>query len=325
MASPNPAAPCRAVLDVGTNSVKLLVGRVAGTAVTPLHERGIQTRLGAGLFASRRLLPDAIARTADAVRTLAAEARTHRPERLRLLATAAAREALNPEDLIAALQSACDATPEIIDGATEAELAFRGVTTHPELAELPLLVSDAGGGSTEFIVGHRRNVSFRQSFPIGAVRLLESLSLPDPPNPDDLDACRQTLDALFASRVIPALAPFLSADTPSSPLSRPSPLRWVAVGGTAVILARLHLALDTFDRDRIESVRLDPATLRSLTERLWAMPVADRRRLPGLPPERADIILTGAALYEAAFRALRLPALQPSTRGLRFAALLDPP
>lgn len=319
MPSPGSAACCRAVLDVGTNSVKLLVGRVAGDIVIPLHERGIQTRLGAGLFAGRRLLPDAIARTAGAVRTLAAEARTYQPRSLRLLATAAAREALNPGDLIAALEAACDAPVEIIDGAREAELAFRGVTTDPALAGLPLLVSDAGGGSTEFIVGHRSTLAFRQSFPIGAVRLLESRPLPDPPGPEALEACRRSVDDLFASLVLPALAPFL----PAGP-DRTQP-RWVAVGGTATILARLILELDTFDRERIESVRLDAGTLRSLTHRLWGLPLAHRRRLPGLPPERADIILTGAALYEAAFRALRLPTLQPSTRGLRFAALLESP
>jgi len=143
----------RAVIDVGTNSIKLLVADIAGGVVEPVLEMSEQTRLGAGFFETRQLQPQAIAQTARAVASFAAKARELRAVSTRVIATSAARDAVNPGELTSAIESAAALKVEIISGEQEADLAFQGVNTDPELAQHPLLLLDVGGGSTEFILG----------------------------------------------------------------------------------------------------------------------------------------------------------------------------
>ena len=341
-----PGTSCRAVIDVGTNSVKLLVARVNGTLVEPLVERGIQTRLGEGFFETRRLRPEAIERTATTVAALHEEALAHCPNRLRILATAAARESLNRQDLLEALHRRVGTEVEVISGELEAELAFRGVCSHPRLANTPLLVTDVGGGSTEFIVGQAGQRTLARSFPLGAVRLFERLRPPESPTPDDLRHCRSAVDAFLLTQVLPCLDPLGSRQRPEdaspdppgpaspgpsasrtdrrSPFANRHSLRYVGVGGTAVILARIAAGMTDYDRERIEATELSAASLTELTERLWFLSLPQRRQVTGLPPERADIILTGIAIYEGIVRVFGLSGMQPCTRGLRFAALMDP-
>ena len=144
----------RAVIDVGTNSVKLLVADVTGRQVTPVHEESRQTRLGKGFYETHRLQPEPIARTAEAVWEFSETANDHGAESVRVIATSAAREAVNPKDLTDCIFRACGLKTEIITGAREADWAFQGVATDAELASHPLLILDVGGGSTEFILGH---------------------------------------------------------------------------------------------------------------------------------------------------------------------------
>jgi exopolyphosphatase/guanosine-5'-triphosphate,3'-diphosphate pyrophosphatase len=311
-------ATCRAVLDVGTNSVKLLVGRVEGRSVIPLFEEGEQTRLGAGLFRNGRLDPEAIQHTARAARDLLLRAHGYRPASVRALATAAAREAPNGRELADAIRAECGLELEVLSGDMEAAMAFRGVSSDPRLAHAPLLVGDVGGGSTELILGHSGERRFSRSCPLGTVRLWETIQPPDCPARADLERCRAEVESILEHHVV---SPLRSArDRP--PFS--GPLTFVGVGGAATVMGRVTGKIETFDRGRIESMELTRALLTSLTEELWSLPLAARRRLPGLPPERADIILTGTVIYERILRALELPSMRLSTRGLRFAALMDP-
>jgi len=157
----------RAVIDVGTNSVKLLVADVAGRQVTPVLEESKQTRLGHDFYQTHVLQPEAIARTTVAVAGLAAKARSLAPASLRLIATSAARDAKNPGDLAAAILAAAGLRVEIISGDQEAEWSFQGVTSEARFAEASLLILDVGGGSTEFILGCGPNRQFARSFPLG--------------------------------------------------------------------------------------------------------------------------------------------------------------
>src|ERR1035441_2970651 len=134
----------RAVIDVGTNSVKLLVADVAGQDVQPVCEQSKQTRLGHGFYETHRLRPDAIAATAAAVAGFAAMARVAQAVSIRVLATSAAREAVNREELTAAIEQSAGLKVEVISGQQEAELGFQGVTTDLQLAQVPLLLSVAG-------------------------------------------------------------------------------------------------------------------------------------------------------------------------------------
>jgi exopolyphosphatase / guanosine-5'-triphosphate,3'-diphosphate pyrophosphatase len=311
----------RAVIDVGTNSIKLLVADVCGAAVQPVREESRQTRLGQGFYQTRRLQPQAVAASAAAVADFAAAARDCGAASVRVVATSAAREAVNPHDLLDAVRASAGLPVEILAGEQEADWVFRGVTTDAVLAEHPLLLLDVGGGSTEFVVGLGKQKLFEKSFPIGTVRLLEQLAPPDPPRQEDLANCRRWLKEFLEANPRPALAPVLESVARQSSAHRPFLL--VGTGGTASILACMEARLETFDRARIEAARLSVSGLRALTEQLWSLPLEQRKQLVGLPKNRADIILMGAAIYEAIMEQFAFPELRISTRGLRFAALLD--
>ena len=305
----------RAVIDVGTNSVKVLLADVFGSTVEPVWETSEQTRLGAGFYDDHRLQAGSIAATADAVARFNREARNRGAESVRVLATSAAREAVNAAELLGAIRTASGLETEVIGGDMEAELGFRGVTSHPLFGRGRMLVLDVGGGSTEFMFGVAGRLEFRHSFPIGSVRLFEKLRPSDPPGVDGLHAVDDWLRAWLQSEVTPLLDPlFAVAGYPELA---------VGIGGTTSILALIHHARHDFDRNLIERTLFQAGEFHALVRQLWSLPLADRRTLPGLPPERADVILTGAAIYSAVLMAYRIPQLAASTRGLRFAALIE--
>ena len=310
-----------AVIDVGTNSVKLLVADIRGHSVTPLYETSEQTRLGAGFYQTHRLEPGRIQNTADAARRFAQTAQKSGAKHLRVIATSAARDAINRNELTAALEAATGVPTEVISGEQEADWGFLGVSTSDCWAGQDLLILDVGGGSTEFILGRAGEArpEFRQSFQLGSVRLLEQFPPTDPPSAGELPALRDELAILMKQQVRPALAAVWSPSARSEPTRRS-----LGIGGTTAILALIHHQRVDFDRDLIEATTFPARTMSALVEQLWALPLTQRRRLPGLPPERADVILFGAAIYEAVMREFELPSLGISLRGLRYAALLRP-
>ena len=181
---------------------------------------------------------------------------------------------------------------------------FHGVTTDPKLATQPLLLLDVGGGSTEFILGQGEHKHFRESFPLGTLRLMEKGPHSDPPTPGELAECRQWLKNFLDTEVRPKLAPRLDCENKIYPAE--TALQLVGTGGTVSILARMELQDADYDR----------------VQHLWSLPLADRQQIVGLPKKRADVILTGAAIYEAVMEQFSFAELRVSTRGLRFAALM---
>ncbi len=313
----------RAVIDIGTNSVKLLLADVAGCRVEPLLEDSRQTRLGRGFYETQRLQAVAIAQTALAVGEFFRAAKKRGAENVRVVATSAARDAKNADDLVTAVAKACGMRLEVISGEQEAEWAFRGAMTNPKLSREPVLLLDVGGGSTEFILGQGDEISFRQSYPLGAVRLLEKIPHSDPPRPGELAACREWLGKFLDSKVREVLEPALKRAVKEH--TQHHAVRLVGVGGTATVLARMENEMDDYDRDRIEATRFSAQKFREWCERLWGLSLAERRKIRGLPKERADVLLTGVLIYEAIIEAFNFKELRVSTRGLRFAAVMDPP
>jgi exopolyphosphatase/pppGpp-phosphohydrolase len=368
----------RAVIDVGTNSVKLLVADVAGSHITPVSEESNQTRLGAGFYGTRQLGSAAIAKTAASVAKYAAKAAKLGAATVRIIGTSAARDALNAAELRAAIQQESGLPMEILSGEEEAEWVFRGVASDPKLARLPALVLDVGGGSTEFIVGENAVPRFCRSYALGTVRLLEQMQPADPPGLEALGRCRAVLREFLDRQVVPELEPALRriSTLPPCDLPIPSPhedghggvasslrlervpsphevgrglgrgvpslqgrqsqeappalpqsggeTQLVGTSGTASILARMEARAEDFNREQIEATVLPAARLRSLLEAQWQLPLAARRKIPGLPPDRADVILTGMAIYEAIMERFGFARLHISTRGLRYWALLQP-
>jgi exopolyphosphatase / guanosine-5'-triphosphate,3'-diphosphate pyrophosphatase len=314
IAMPNLPPQRRAVIDVGTNSVKLLVADISDSEVTPVCEESKQTRLGRGFYKTHLLQADAISATAEAVKKYSAQAKTLEVKKIRVIATSAARDALNASDLLSAIKISSGLGVEIISGEQEADWAFEGVASDPKLASFPLLIIDVGGGSTEFILGEGRHQHFRNSFRLGTVRLLEFLQPGDPPGLEALARCRNWLKDFLGNQIAPELEPAIRGWD--------SNIQLVGTGGTTTILARMEKQLPIFDREQIESARLTLAQVRAHVERTWNISLEERKKIIGLPPKRADVILTGLAIYEAVMARFGFDELRISTRGLRYAAVL---
>ena len=311
----------RAVVDVGTNSIKLLVAEFNGFEVRPLLEESKQTRLGQGFYPTHVLQPGPIAQTVEAIAAFRAKAAELGAGAPKVVATSAVRDARNREELISAVKQACGLLIRVISGEEEADYGFKGVTSDPSLAKELLLLLDVGGGSTEFILGQGHQKHFTQSVQLGTVRLLEELRPSDPPSEDDLSGCRARVRRFVESEISPELIPALRAEAGRRP-GLPA-VQLVGIGGSASILACMEARLNNFDRDLLESTRLSQERLHWHVKHLWGLSLAERKGIVGLPPNRADVILTGTVIYEAVMDRFGFKELRVSTRGLRFAILQE--
>lgn len=301
--------------------MKLLVADVDGHVVRPVWEGSKQTRLGTGFYQTHRLQPGPIAATAAAVAAFAQAARGKNAAAIRVIATSAARDALNPEELLSAVETASGLKIEIISGNQEAEWVFRGVTSDPALVDQPLALVDVGGGSTEFILGRGETMDFRASLALGTVRLMQQFPHGDPPKAAEHAACREWLRNFLNAELRPKFEPALQREA-RLPATPARDVQLVGTGGTTSILARMEARLEDFDRQRIEGMRLGSARLNWHEQRLWSLPLAKRELIIGLPRKRADVILTGVAIYAAVMELFGFSELRISTRGLRFAAVM---
>ncbi len=308
----------RAVIDIGTNSIKLLVADVGPQQIVPIWEGSKQTRLGRGFYQSNELQPQAIAQTTRAVTEFAAAARERKATSIRIIATSAVRDAVNSGELTGAIRQLAGLDVEVLSGEQEADLVFHGVTTDPTLGDQTLLLLDVGGGSTEFILGHHQHKHFSASFPLGSVRLLESYPPSDPPQQKDLRACRRWTKNFLEKEVYPELQPVIQEQRQTNQ-SEP---HLVGTGGTAAILARMEARIDKYNRARIEATHVSLEQVRWHVEHLWSLPLEKRKQVTGLPSSRADVILPGAVIYEAVMGLFAFSELRISTRGLRFAAVM---
>jgi exopolyphosphatase/guanosine-5'-triphosphate,3'-diphosphate pyrophosphatase len=306
----------RAVIDIGTNSVKLLIADVERRMVSPIHEQSEQTRLGQGFYESHRLQRGPIEQTAFAVARFANDARERKTQSMRVIATSAVRDALNRDELLQVVRASSGLEVEVISGEQEADWAFAGVQTDPALADRALLILDVGGGSTEIILGQGGHPAFRESFPVGTVRLLEQIRPADPPLPGDWAKCQETLDVVLLNQLKPSLELFQVKLGDQGVLL-------VGTGGTTSILAAMELGLTFFDRNRIEQVELSRERVTHFQRLLWSLPLNERRMLVGLPSNRADVILFGAAVFARVMEVFSFERMRVSTRGLRFAAVME--
>lgn len=264
----------------------------------------------------RFLQPEAIARTAQVMAKFAEVAKASGPASIRVVATSAAREALNRAELLATVKQVAGLDMEIISGEQEAEWVFGGVSSDPKLRGNPLLIVDVGGGSTEVILGDDSLVYYRRSFAIGALRLFELLKPADPPSAEDLAQCRATLHDFLHWEVAPELESALR------PLRGILP-QFVGTGGSAAVLARIisGKAEEPEDLDKSNSVKAKQVC--GAVELLWSYSTERRLKINGLPGKRADVILTGAAVFEAFMTRFDFGQLTVSRRGLRHGVLLD--
>ena len=272
------------MIDVGSNTIKLLVARRAAGGSERVHARTLEARIGAGLGRGKpRLSPDSLARGTDAVRALAAEARVHGAEATAVVATSAVRDAENGLDFAAAVTAATGLPLRILSGTEEANLIGQGLRCDPALAASPnLALFDLGGGSLEVLEFRGAEVRRALSLPLGCVRLTERFvvdpALPLPP----------TARAALADHATTlAMAAGLDRD-----VFRALPV--AATGGT-VSTARALLASTAGTKLEDSAPEIAVEALRSLLQGVGALPLAERATLPGLSAARADVFPTALA------------------------------
>jgi len=286
------------VVDIGTNSVRLLVT----DGERDLERTVVITRLGAGVGRSGVLAPDAIERTTEELRRLRGLLDRHGATLVRAIATSAARDATNRDDFLASAEAAIGIAPVVLGGDDEGRFAFAGATSWLDAREGPFLVVDIGGGSTELVVGQRHVVGVR-SIDVGAVRLTEAYLHGDPPRPEELtNAIGLVSDHLDdVRREVPDIEDVRTI---------------VGVAGTITTVAAIELGLLTYDREAVHGLRLPRAAVEDVFRTLATEALADRVHNPGLPRERADVIVGGCCVLVALLRGLGAGEIVVSERDL---------
>jgi exopolyphosphatase/guanosine-5'-triphosphate,3'-diphosphate pyrophosphatase len=303
----DPGEPARyAVIDVGTNSVKLLVAeRVEGGRWITIRDRSDVTRLGAGLVASGEISPAATTRTADAIAVMAAGAEADGALAVAAVGTAAFRMARNRDAVVAAIEDRTGIRVEVIPGEEESRLAYLAVKTGVGLGEGSLAVFDTGGGSTQLTFGHGDRVDERFSVNVGAVRYTERFGLARAVDEETMRAALATISADLARLD-----------------GRPAVDVLVAMGGAITNIAAVSHGLETYDPDVVQGTVLGLAEIDRQVELYRTTDLEARRQIVGLQPARADVILAGACIVRTVMDKLGRDSLTVSDRGLRH-GLLD--
>jgi exopolyphosphatase/guanosine-5'-triphosphate,3'-diphosphate pyrophosphatase len=283
-----------AAVDIGTNSVRLLVADVDGATprdakVVPLDRRMRITRLGQGVDKTRALAPEAIARTTEVLREYRGVLDDLGVTEVRATATSAARDASNRDEFFAAARDALGVTPELLSGDEEAALSFLGATADLD-APAPYLVVDIGGGSTEFVLGTDAPTGL-VSLDMGCVRITEQYLESDPPAPEELSNAVAAVRDLVAEvpRVIPGAAEAATL---------------VGLAGTVTTVAAIELGIPEYDPEQIHHFVLTHAAAEDVFRTLAIETAAQRAHNPGLEAGRVDVIVGGTAVLVGIFRVL---------------------
>ncbi|MFM7109281.1 MAG: HD domain-containing protein, partial [Planctomycetaceae bacterium] len=298
---------CRlAAIDIGSNSVRLLVAEaLRGGAYRILDEEREPTRLGRSTSAGR-LDDESMERTLAALRTFKRIAAGFQVTRLRTIATCAVREARNGPDFCRRIREEVGLEVEVISGEREARLAFASVQHAFDLSGKNVVVADIGGGSTEVVFATGNLIESIFSTPLGAVRLTEQFGLGE--------GCEGADLARGLERLEDDVAAGLKKRT-TRPLFAPHFL--VGCGGTFTTLAELVMATKRQTDVPVAGYRVSQAELRHLLDRLAKLPLRARRNLPGMTPDRADIILAGLTIVDALMKRFRVNTVVVHTRGVR--------
>lgn len=289
-----------AAIDIGTNSTNLLIVDPQGNEI--VREVNV-TRLGKGVAASGLLDDSAIAATVQQLAVYASLLQQHHVETFRVTATEACRRASNANTFLDQAQTVLGKRPEIISGVLEGQLAYRGALSKLEPHNGTTIVVDIGGGSTEVMIGVGNELQHTVSFPFGAVVLTETELQRDPPRPEELtnaiglvtdfmdDLVREQPQVLEATRV-------------------------VGVAGTIVTIAAVELGIARFDPVALHGMTLTREAAEDVFRTLATESLADRKSNPGLPAERADVIVGGCCALVGIMRRLRLPSITVSVHNL---------
>jgi exopolyphosphatase/guanosine-5'-triphosphate,3'-diphosphate pyrophosphatase len=299
-----------AVVDIGTNSTRLLIAELDPDSGIPLEleRRSAVTRLGDGVDASGELSQDAMERVFARLAEFRSLIDDHRCSANLAVLTSAVRDASNGPIFATQVREQFGLDARILSGAEESELTFIGAMSGRPAAVEPTVVIDIGGGSTEFVVGVGNSAGFHVSVPAGVVRMSERHIHSDPPSPEEL----QNL-AADTRRVLQG----------SIPAGERAPVtRGIAVAGTATSAASIEQELDPYDPDRVHGYPLLLASVELLLARLAEMDEGERRSVVGLHPDRAPTIVAGMVLLSESLRAFDLERVEVSEHDILYGGIL---
>lgn len=287
-----------AAIDCGTNSIRLLIAESTPDGrLVDIDRRLELTRLGQGVDAAGEFHPKALARTLDAASDFAARIAKAQVDRVRLVATSAARDAGNREEFFSGVRERLGVEAEIISGDEEAYLSFRGALTALPDAPAPALVMDIGGGSTELVVGETSPqgpvIDHGLSLDVGSVRVRERFLAGDPPTAKQIAEAAAFIDGLLDSSGV------AFGDVRS----------WIGVGGTVTSLSALHQRLPVYDRTLVHGSSMTQDEVEGIANELLGLTVAQVRRFPSMPRKRADVICAGALVAARVGRRSPVPLL----------------
>jgi exopolyphosphatase/guanosine-5'-triphosphate,3'-diphosphate pyrophosphatase len=293
--------PTFAAVDIGSNSVRLKIARLTGHRLHPILEDREVTRLGESVFRSGFLSPDAIANTIKVLSRFHRAAQNAGADAVRVVATSAMRDARNSQAFLEWVRSTTGWNVGIISGLEEARLIHLGLVSTLRVNRRPILMMDLGGGSCELTISHKGYIRETVSLPLGAVRLTNEFLLHDPPRKQELQRLRG-----FASREIGRIA---------SRITRARPQVLLATSGTAESLAAVSHGLYRTKGSRAATV--SRTQMQRIAKMISRLPLAERRKLPGIGPRRAEIIVAGASVYAELLERCHLPGFRFSPLGLR--------
>lgn len=288
-----------AAIDVGTNSTRLLVAEARAGGFRPLERRMVVTRLGQGVDRRRRLDPEALERTLGTIAEYVAACGEYGVEHLRVTGTSAVRDAHNRDEFFTGVRALTGRLPDLLSADEEARTTFLGARSGFDGA--PVLVVDIGGGSTELILG-RESPERLLSLDVGCVRMFEKHLVSDPPASDELDALRREVTG--------------ELDRARDELAVPRGTRLVGVAGTVTQLAVLKTGISVYDPEVTHRAVMTHGDVRLLARRLESLPFVQRKRIKGLEPGRADVIVAGAEILQAVMEVFDVPEVTVSERDI---------
>ncbi len=295
-------------LDLGTNTFLLLIAEVSAGSLTAVFEKETVVRLGKGVDANGNLNDEAMQRGLACLREYATLAREHGCEKIIAVGTSALRDAKNREAFLTLIKQETGIAINVISGETEARLTYRGALSNKRDLREPLAIIDIGGGSTEVVLGTHEKIMSARSADIGSVRLTERLLKHDPVQAEEVQTLREHAEHL------------MRATWPLSELQNVASM--LGTAGTITTLAAMAQGLTQYEPERIDNFVLTFSSLNEIVSTLVRLPIAERKKLAGLNPARADVILAGALLLETFMQIYGFEEIVVSNRGLRHGVVL---
>ena len=291
----------KAVIDIGSNSVKFLVcEKLSDNNVKTILDTNEIARLGEGLQKEGRITPSAMSRNVDAVKSFYERAAALGCDEIKAVGTMALRQAENRGEFIEKVRAACGLKVEVIPGEEEARLSYLGVLSALPLKDEEVTAFDTGGGSTEFIFGKGERLENRISINLGANRIRETYLLSDPPKKEEIENAGEAVKRELQAAGIKKHGSLL-----------------VGIGGTVTTMASVKAKMEVYDADKIQGSILTKEDIEEEMNLCASMTLEERRHITGLNPKRAEVVTAGALIVDTIIKELGVSSLLVSDRGLR--------